>query len=257
MARRYLSEVKEFIAANVKGTTTRDLVLLVNERFGTQFTKSSMKAYKTNNKLRSGTPTRPAPGQPTKLWPAEIRKFMEENQDGVSGKKMAALVNAEFGTNYTPQQTDSYYGNHGLNSGLTGYFPKGNVPYNKGRKGIRHSPATEFKLGNIPQTYTPVGTESTRSDGYTWVKVADPNKWREKHVLIWEEAHGPVPKGYCLLFANGDSSDIRLDNLLLVTRGQLAILNKKKLISSDPEATKAGVLVADIFMKISERKRKK
>ena len=47
MARRYPREVHEFIAANVVGRTTRELVSLVNARFNLDFTESVMKSYKT------------------------------------------------------------------------------------------------------------------------------------------------------------------------------------------------------------------
>ena len=58
MARRYPKEVHDFIAAHVVGCTTKDLTELVNDRFGAGlFTESSMKSYKSNHKLRSGTPS--------------------------------------------------------------------------------------------------------------------------------------------------------------------------------------------------------
>jgi hypothetical protein len=37
-------------------------------------------------------------------------------------------------------------------------YPKGNVPWNAGLKGIHLSPATQFKKGNRPQTWVPVGS---------------------------------------------------------------------------------------------------
>lgn len=36
----------------------------------------------------------------------------------------------------------------------------------------------------------PVGTERKRADGYIWVKIAEPNTWKEKHVLLYESVHG-------------------------------------------------------------------
>ena len=88
------------------------------------------------------------------------------------------------------------------------------------------------------------------------MKTANPKTWKPKHRIVWETANGSVPKGHTIIFADGNRLNISIDNLLMVTRAQLAIMNKRGLISNEPEATKAGILVADIFMKISERKRK-
>jgi hypothetical protein len=117
------------------------------------------------------------------------------------------------------------------------------------------SPATEFKKGHIPHTWKPVGSESIRSDGYTWVKIAEPHKWREKHVLIWEAANGKVPKGHAILFADGNSQNITLENMLLVSRAQLVRLNQKHLVGDSADLTRAGILVADIMNTMAERRR--
>lgn len=50
------------------------------------------------------------------------------------------------------------------------------------------------------------------------MKVAEPNVWKMRAVLVWEEAHGPVPKGYVVHHENRDSLDDRLENLRLLTR---------------------------------------
>ena len=40
------------------------------------------------------------------------------------------------------------------------------------------------------------------------------NKRRE----LWQEAHGPIPKGYLVHSLNGNEGDTRLDNLAAVPR---------------------------------------
>lgn len=111
-------------------------------------------------------------------------------------------------------------------------FPKGNVPFNKGRKGIRMAPETEFKPGHRPQTWVPVGTEVVDREGYRKRKVRDDAprgqsrfNWRFVHNLKWEKHRGPIPKGHVIVFRNGDRSDIRIANLECIHRADLARRN--------------------------------
>lgn len=231
--RRYPEEVHKFIAENVQGRTTKELVELVNAKFGPIFTESKMKSYKTNHKLKSGTPCGLPAGRPTELYPEEVKKFIEENHKGVGPKAMAELLNKTFGTNYTREQLKSYYGNHKINSGLTGYFKKGQKPLN----------------------HKPVGSERIDVDGYTLIKTAEPNIWEPKHKVLWEEKNGKVPEGHVLTFLDGDKRNISLENLALITMAESLEITRSNLRSANPDFTKTGILIAKV--KIARSKRKK
>ena len=255
MKRVYTDEVKAFIAEHVKGMSTKDLTELVNNKFNLGMTESKMKSYKKNHKLCSGVQTGNRKGSCSKQFPWHVKQYIEENYKGTGHAKMAALLNAEYGTGYTAEQIKGYYKNHGLNCGLTGRFNKGHVPVNKGVKGAGGWEPTQFKKGHLPANYLPVGTERVNTLGYTDIKIADPNKWKAKHKIIWEEVNGEIPEGHVLIFADGDKQNIRQENLLLVSMGQLAVLNRFGLIQQDAEATKVGVTVASVQLKINQRKR--
>jgi hypothetical protein len=116
---------------------------------------------------------------------------------------------------------------------------------------------THFKKGPRPWNWRPVGSERVNSGGYTEVKVRNPKKWKGKHVLILEAVNGKVPKGRVIIFADGDKSNLKLKNLLMVSRSELAVMNRLGLISGSGELTKTGKAVADIKMLIGDQKRKK
>ena len=111
----------------------------------------------------------------------------------------------------------------GDNPGIPYRFKKGHVPFNKGRKGWQaggRSAETRFQKGHRPKTWVPIGTEVVDPDGYRKRKVRDDaplgfarRNWKFLHVLLWEEAYGPVPRGYAVIFINGTRADVRLDNL--------------------------------------------
>ena len=59
-----------------------------------------------------------------------------------------------------------------------------------------------------------------------------------------------------MIFADGDKTNITLDNLLLITDAQMARLNQNHLIQPDKELTVAGLLVCDVISKAALRKKK-
>lgn len=262
--KKYPAEIREFIQDNAKGNRPADLAMMVNERFGTNFTYSKIKAYLGNHKIRTGTIRGREKNTPTELYPAEVREFIQENYVGVGHQGMADLLNSKFGTQYTKGQMKAWYARMKLNSGLTGRFKKGNEPANKGKKGIHLSPKTEFKKGHMPGNQLPVGSEIWRPDRrkkreieYLYVKIAEPNVWAPKHRLIWEEAYGPIPKGKKIVFADRNPRNLTLDNLIALSGSELVRMNQNGLFFGDPEATKVGVTIAKIKARSGELCRKK
>lgn len=115
--------------------------------------------------------------------------------------------------------------------GAASRFLKGHVPANKGLKrpkgwGPGRMKETQFtkgvRRGIAVHLYQPIGAERISIDGYLQRKVNDDlplqRRWRAVHVLVWEEANGPVPAGHVVRFRNGDKRDIRLENLECVSR---------------------------------------
>lgn len=265
MARRYPKEVHDFIAANVEGRTTRELVSLVNARFGELFTESSLKAYKSNHKLKSGAPLGVPAGRPTKRYPQDVFDYILANYKGVGHKEMADRLNARFGTHYTVQQIKAFYGNRGLNSGVTGRFEKGHIPPNKGIKGVcaPGCEKTQFRKGNLPGNTKPIGYERISKDGYVEVKVrmrpSHPtcnDNFVAKHRLIWEEHHGPIPPDSVVIFKDGDKRNFDPNNLALVTKAERLQMTRRGLFSSDAETTETGIAIAKVQTTAFALKRK-
>lgn len=191
------------------------------------------------------------------FYSEEEVEFMRLNCKGRSYQELTNLFNEKFLTSLTLKQIKAAMKNRGFTNGRDARFKPGQVPHNKNKKGIRVSPETEFKPGHIPANYMPVGSERINTEGYLDVKVADPNKWRAKHRIVYEQLHGPVPKGNVIIFADGNKLNLDPNNLLMVTRGELAVMNHSGLIFKDSDLTKSGHLVARLKMKISENTRGK
>lgn len=123
-------------------------------------------------------------------------------------------------------------------------FQKGDIPATKGKKMPPEQYAkcapTMFKKGNKPATQVPVGTEVVTTDGYVKVKVADPNKWRLKHHMIWEEHNGPIPKGYNIQFKDKNPLNVTLDNLYIISRAD-QLRNENSLVARYPADLQAVI----------------
>lgn len=116
-----------------------------------------------------------------------------------------------------------------LSPGTT--FKKGQTSWIKGKK--VHFPGsvpTQFRPGQRPRNEVPIGTERVKV-GYLWRKVSEKRTgdwradWRQVHLLVWEQHHGPIPPGHAVMFRPGrktlDASLITADALELVPKTEL------------------------------------
>lgn len=256
---RYTPEQKRFIQDIAQGRYNSEIAELFQARFNIEISASQIKAFKANHKIKSNVPRARKTGDEG-LFTREQKEFIRENVEGRQNQELADLVNEKFDLQVTAKQMNTFKKNHGLVSGLDCRFQEGSVPANKGTKGLYNvgGNRTSFKKGQRPLNYMEVGSERINTDGYVEIKIADPNKWRGKHLILWEQIHGkPVPEGHVIIFGDGNRLNLDPENLILITRGQLAIMNKRGLIHNDAELTKTGVIMADIIKKISDRRRKK
>lgn len=271
--KRYPEEVSRFIRAHAGEESIQGMADLVNMAFGTSFTRSSMKSYYQNHGLHAA-PRKGRTYPEKRITTPAMDVFIREHVEGTGYQAMADLLNARFGTSFTKDQMKAYYGRNKLDSGLTGRFVKGQEPVNKGKtwdeymspEGQAASRRTTFKPGHMPHNGgAPVGTVRLRhghkdrpgSHPYYWQKVAEPNVWKMKHVIEWEEHNGPVPEGCMVTFANGDTLDWQIGNLILETKAQHAVKNRHHIYGYDQESALAANKIADIKMAVNKAKKKR
>lgn len=199
-----------------------------------------------------------AKGSTLHIWTIEEKEFLKQIVTGHHHREIQELMNKKFNSDFTINQIKAAVKRYGLLTGFTGQFEKGSIPLNKGIKGVcsEECKKTWFKRGHTPINHKEVGSERIDVDGYILIKVAEPNKWRMKHQVIWEQHHGKIPKGHVVIFGDGNRHNLDIDNLIMVTNNELLILNRNKLIQEDAELTRTGVNIAKVIQKISERKDK-
>lgn len=269
MKATYTFEIKQFINLNYKNISTLELTNLINTKFNSEFSASQIKSYKSNHKLKSNFKD---VKNYNKLFYDYHIDFIKKHAKGTSNQDLTNLFNNYFKSRFTVQQIKAVKLRNKIKSGLTGHYQKGNIPLNKGKKwdefmskeGQANSRKTTFKKGDKPFNTAKIMAEVEREDGYLYRKIKDTNypglsryNWKAVHHIIYEEKHGKIPESHKIVFADGNKKNFDINNLILVSNSQLLILNKKGLITSDPEITKIGVNTAKVIDKINNLNKRK
>jgi hypothetical protein len=193
----------------------------------------------------------------------EIR-FLREYAPGHSYKEIARAFSEKFPPGVSVGMISGCMKRYGIQNGLDGRFSKGHEPANKGKhiQVTGRMAETQFKKGHTPKNHRPVGSVSVRHSytgkkPYVWEKVAEPDVWRMKHVVEWEKANGPVPDGMIVIFADGDTLNTDISNLVLISRSQNAVMNRWNIKGHDREHMEAAANVATLKSQIAKQKRKR
>jgi hypothetical protein len=187
----------------------------------------------------------------TRHYTSEEIEFVRKNIRGRSYFEMRKMFNNKFRLRLTEKQFDTLMYKHKLHNGLGTW--NGYSPPNKGK---RYRAETHWK------NYKPVGYERVsiyQGKSYIEIKTGHckgKGIYKRKHTAIWEAVNGRVPKGYVVIFGDRNRRNFDLDNLILVSRKELGVMNSCGLIYSNKEMTAVGKTIADVKMAIGKRKRK-
>ena len=146
----------------------------------------------------------------------------------------------------------------GAMRGVDTRFKPGHTPWIAGRKvGTKgRSAETQFKAGQKPRKYMPVG--SVREiDNFWQVKLmADgphTKTWAFVHHLVWDLHHGPVPPGHCVRFRDGNRKNTDPNNLMLVSKREL--MHSNSMHSLPPEIIELKRLRGRITRAINKKEK--
>lgn len=264
MGRRTLTDEQDaYLREIAEGKSVQQCTDLLNAKFGTMFRLGQIRAYKSNHGITSGMrPWNFVDNRQKKITTDEQDEFLHANYKGISNEELIKRLNDKFGTSFTVEQIKAYKSRNKLNSGLTGRYEKGHTPINKGTKGMFNAGGnkTSFKKGIVPANRVPIGTEKERSDGYVWVKVRDGHgnkNWILKHVKVWEEVHGSVPKENVVIFLDGDTHNFDINNLQMISKATNARLNQNHLRYPDKDLTSMGITIAEVIEAAARAKKRR
>lgn len=208
----YTPEMISFLKENANGTPYKELTKIFNNKFSTNKTTDNIRAMCQKYKICNNN-----------YCNEEMITFLRENIKGKSWDQLTEQFNAKFFVNKTKREIYRVCGNRGL-------FPHG------------------FCSRSERQA---LGSEII-SDGYVYVKIKQPDVWIAKHRMIWERNNGPLPKGYCIMFADCNPRNFDESNLIKVSRQELSYLNSHNLRFTNPEYTIVGINIIKVIIKTKE-----
>ena len=258
MSFRYTEEHIEFLRKGFKKKRIPELTAAFNAEFDLDRKEGSIRAALKNRKITCGRKGF-VKGERSVLFSPEQVAFIKEQYKVYSRSELTIEFNERFKTEIKGRQITSFVKNQGIKCGRNGHFGKGHVTWNKGTKGLVKPNSGNFKKGDVPPNSQPVGSERVNSMGVIDVKIAEPNpyvagqmtRWKQKHIILWEEKYGPVPDGHVIIFRDSDKMNCQPENLMLITRKVNAYLNRNGYGTLPGELKLSAIALAKVAQKAS------
>ena len=223
--RAYTDEQLRFIYDH-RDMFRKDLATAFNRAFNTNKSEIAIKSLCSKKGWNTGRPKGLPKGLAPRKYTDEQLRFLSENRT-MPRAELTIKFNQEFKTQKSVIAICAICKREGIKTGRDGRFKKGNIPFTAGTKGFVKPNSGSFQKGHSQTEKKPIGAERICSkDGYILVKVAQPNVWKHKHKVVWEDAYGPIKDDEVITFRDGNILNVSLDNLLKITRRELLWLNQ-------------------------------
>lgn len=263
--RVYTPDMIEFLRLGYRSMNVRNLASAFNEKFGMEKTERQIRFALHNYKIRCGRAGKDRLREiTTTIFTPEQAAFLREAYLTMPADKMTDALNEKFGTSFKYTQVKAYCYNHGIRSGRTGRFEKGQKPWNDQTRGMGLTGPNSgcFKKGNIPPSCKPLYSERISRDGSIEIKVPErnpntgsPTRYRAKQRWLWEQRHGPIPEGMVVTFRDGDPMNCTIDNLMLASKAELLQLNRNGYRGVHNDIKPSVLALSKLQVKISEVKK--
>jgi len=175
-----------------------------------------------------------------------IRKHFSHRKSSDIAKEIGCTISGLRGKAHTLglHKTKEFWSSSGSGMfhkghtiGIETRFKKGHCSQNKGKKAeefmspeaLEKFRKNSFKKGNIPHNTKFDGVVTTRKqkDGYSYKFIRiSLKKWLPLHIYVWMQHHGDVPKGYNIVFKDGNYKNCSIKNLECISNAELAERNR-------------------------------
>lgn len=257
MKRLRLTDDQVFwLRENVPGHLRSDTFNTFNKVFKTSFTFSQLKNFCGKHRIKTG---------PIKhifntglFYTEEKLDWLRAHVPGHHYIEVVQEFNKAFNCNRSVEAIKNICHKNNISSGFTGRFKKGQIPPNKGKKGICHPGAvrTQFKKGNIPPNIAEKYSIVKSTDGFWKIKIGNVNEWEMLSHFLWRCNYpdDPIdPKTERIIYIDGNAENCNLQNLVKVTTYELLQLNRcYSDLNTNKELRKVALMKIRLQKKIRE-----
>jgi hypothetical protein len=222
--RNYTELEKQFIRDHYESLTTTEIAqALGRPKSGIQtYAWRVLKIRKSPQAFAKSVSKGQQARQDIDLYSEQERQFMRDNWQTMTNAEIASALGRTFAS-------VKKYGNNELGLKRT----------HETLSRISQRPnAGQFQKGQLPPN-TIYGDEQTirirhsnKGPDYKYIRTGF-RKWQEYHRWLWIQHNGPIPKGFIVAFENGDTMDVRIDNLKLITLKENVLRNSGSINLSD------------------------
>ena len=194
----------------------------------------------------------------------EQEEWLKSNAQCMSRKELAEQFNTVFCQNRSIGAIKSHCNKISAHSASDGKFKTGNESWQKGIKSEafkEHYTAESFKqlIGNmIEANKTRKLGDEIVIDGVPWIIVSlDYNipfceRRQPKRRVVWEQLHGPIPDGCCIINLDGDKMNCEPDNLFCMPIKYRSIIAKNKWWFKSAEMMRTVMKWCELLYAIKE-----
>ena len=224
MARHiWTNEQIKYLKRIANGKPKKVTLEKINKKFNLNLSLRQLNNCMSNNNIKVNI---------RHTWTNEQIEYLKKIAEGTPRKEIVKKLNDKFDLNLTILQVRDCMNGRGIRNNIDKRF-------------------SAESGGNRCQQEKPIGTISKWECGYTRIKTGD-NEWEFIQRYVWRKHYGEIPKGYSVIFLDGNLDNFDIDNLALVSRHELMKYNSMRLKSNDIELNKTAVNLAKLIVKVKE-----
>lgn len=193
-------------------------------------------------------------------WTPELVEMVRKSVRRLTVAETAEAMSWFIGRTITAGQIKGVMHRYGIKAHHDGRFRRGHKSWNTGKRCPGLGGSTKFRPGQVngqaAKNLKPLGT--LRKKEGVWekkVRMDGPpqKRWYPLHRIIWEQHHGPIPAHHVVIFIDGNRDNLDIDNLRMVHRADLAVLNKRGWNDLPAELRPAAINTVQVMRSARER----
>lgn len=258
--RPYTPEETEFILSRCETMTGQELTDLFNQTFSETKQRKAILNFVVRHGKHCKMPTTWGCG-----FTKEQEDFIHKNAPTMYRKVLVAALNNTFGTDFKYNTVRSYCARHNLFApGGTGKFDSSRTNWQKGLS------KEEFKSHYSKESFEKmVGAmlESSKTHKIGDIVIRHGKKYiyinedyglhidhrtQEYGRYLWEQAYGPIPNDFMIIYLDGDYMNCTLDNLVCIPTKYRSFLRHNSWWQSPAEIKKAALKWCELYYALKD-----